>query len=880
VDVNGTRVHLLLGEGGWRGPLVEAHGLAWDPERNGLSLPTVPFRFPTPPGSRELGPGDRRGAARDRFGDVFFIGPGADDIRLLAAGAVAARTWWPRAERAVPEPGGFSAKAPPVPPPPAQLSGLAVTDHHYLLAGQPSLPGLLAFDLHGGGPPVPVRWPPLAGGFVPVDLAPSPWGGAWILDRPPPPTRTRIWLVDRFLRVVDLGRGAGGPRISPDQWIELEAAFPVSVEGLPDGSVLVLDREAASGSTVLRFRDGAPAAFSFSAGELTEAAHDLAFLPAVGAGDSAAGRLLVADAAGNQAFAFAVSAAGDQATPTGDYFPMRMFSGKGIVAGGGSAFYDMGERWLALLDRRQRRHERDGFLVAGPFDGKEPGCVWHRMLLDGCIPPGTEVAVESRAADTPELLAGRPWQVEPAPYRRADGPELPAWRPFPPGSPAGAGTWELLFQDAAGRHLQLRLSLRGDGRRTPRLNVLRLYYPRFSYLRQYLPDIYQEDAHSASFLGRYLANLEGVSTALEGRIESAQTLFDVAATDAEFLPWLASWLGAVLDPEWEEARSRLFLRYAVELFRQRGTRDGLLRAIRLATDPCPDDQIFDRQGVAGQPFGVRIVERYLTRTAPGVVFGDPTEASGPREVTPGARWTPADGAEQLHAAWRAFLGEPPGSEARFPAQLPDSPGLALDWRRFVRSRLAVGYDDVGPGDAGAFRAFLAQRYRRIDDLNDAWGLAGASRAGAFAELELPTEVPGQAVALRDWIQFVSIVLPTARRAHRFSVLVPVRPEDSDADRAFRVGRVERVVRAHKPTHTAYDLRTYFAAFRVGEARAGLETIVGEGSRFVAIVLGRSRLAESYASGAAPWDVADRMVVGRDRVAPAGGEATGRKGDCR
>ena len=52
----------------------------------------------------------------------------------------------------------------------------------------------------------------------------------------------------------------------------------------------------------------------------------------------------------------------------------------------------------------------------------------------------------------------------------------------------------------------------------PRLHALRIYYPRFSYLTRYLPGVYQEDAVSASFLDRFLANVEGTNTAIEDRI--------------------------------------------------------------------------------------------------------------------------------------------------------------------------------------------------------------------------------------------------------------------------------------------------------------------------------------------------------------------------
>jgi len=244
---------------------------------------------------------------------------------------------------------------------------------------------------------------------------------------------------------------------------------------------------------------------------------------------------------------------------------MRQFEGKGLVAAGGCVYYDFQELWFPLVEQPRPQYQLQAKLLlpqpapagspASPpnaFDGKRPGCVWHRLFLDACIPPGAAVLVESRAADVPSLLPSAPWQSEPQPYLRDNGCEIPYVTPQLQGATGRTGTWELLFQNAVGRYLQLRLTLSGNGRNTPRLQALRAYYPRFSYLRQYLPAVYQDDPVSASFLDRYLANVEGFYTVLEGKIEQVQELFDPRIIPAAYLDWLGSWMSIVLDPTWSE----------------------------------------------------------------------------------------------------------------------------------------------------------------------------------------------------------------------------------------------------------------------------------------------------------------------------------------
>jgi phage tail-like protein len=106
---------------------------------------------------------------------------------------------------------------------------------------------------------------------------------------------------------------------------------------------------------------------------------------------------------------------------------------------------------------------------------------------------------------------------------------------------------------------------------------------RSSYLK-YLPAIYGAD----DFLGRFLLIFETILSPVERTIDNLHYYFDARLTPPEVLPWLASWLGLVLDERWPEARRRELIRAAVDLYQWRGTRRGLIEFVRLYTGLTPE----------------------------------------------------------------------------------------------------------------------------------------------------------------------------------------------------------------------------------------------------------------------------------------------------
>ncbi|MCS6844215.1 MAG: phage tail protein [Caldilineales bacterium] len=804
MDVNQTRFHLLHGPADWGACHVNGSEqtlsdlwrehrdppLEWHPASNTLRLArALPWwrgyrGRRTPP----LDLASRRGAARDRYGNWYWINEEETGIRFLPRGARRSVAWWGVADLdaacAAADPGDFAPTASPAPRP-GRLRGLAVTGRHFLVVGDEAAHGLWVFDLHGGGAPLLLRWPEEEP-FTPWDMAATADGGLLVLDR----DHRRYWRLDANLRLwaemaapedawfqptsptapanrerrPALPHGydlAAGPAPAPTS--------PVSIEAGHGDAVWILDTDPARPfSMVYEYRgstqvaayslENAVTAVDPALGEgvtvqASLAAHDFVHLGGfLGAGEGAVDEsrsvLYLAERDGNQVIAFAVDRSQGKLVDQQEFLPLRRWEAKALVAAGDGIYYDFADRWVSLQPVVECHYVGRGVLTTpvpsasavpgAPFDSNLPGCTWHRLMLDAHIPAGAAILVRARAADDPELLRQSGWLAQPAPYLRSGGAELPYFDPWAaePVDRERTGTWELLFQGVKGRYLQLELTLLGTGRSTPAVRSLRAWYPRFSYLEHYLPAIYREEPGPAAFLERWLANVEGFYTQLEDKIEHVAALFDPRTAPPEALDWLGCWLGLVLDPLWPTAKRRFFIRHAHRLYRRRGTVAGILAAIRLYLDEQVDESLFDLDCLARSR--VRLVERFRTRDIGGTVFGDP-----------------------------------------------------------------------GEGDPGGRRPVTAK--------------------------------------------------DVAEAAHRFTVLLP---HDLTAEQR---AMVERIVGLAKPAHTAFELKQYWALFRVGEARLGLDTALGYGSRFEPAVLGDTYLADSYLAPPYPFDVPDRIVVARDRL---------------
>jgi hypothetical protein len=561
MDSNQVRFHLLLGRDDWAGctnqdgtsifqPVPDiGPPFSWNSARFEVTLGKRVNLFPSSAGNQPPTIDQRRGVAQDRFGNMYFIGATSDELLVTSSGTSVTTHFWASQDEISPgcnpPDGTFGVLSAASPAPPLIFSGMAVTELHYLVVGVLEPKGFLVFDLFHGGPPRQYVWPSNID-FAPFDMAPAPGGGVWILDR----RNRRLWALDRGFAVirqdqsrldisqagVDVFAPADGSVAAPAHsrrmfpaGISLSMGSPlgaidaIAVEALPDGTVLLLESlPGRSFSTIYRLRFGRQIGSPVSVNSVlaiiapadqagfTLLGFDFTMIPLEQTpSGQRANTLYVVAANGDQSWAFTADYATDQLalTPLEEFYPMRLFGGRGIVRGATQVYYDSQDRWVPLMVQRRPRYVDAAALFTRVFDSHEPDSTWHKLVLDAAIPPDTDVTVYSRAHNDAGYLLAQDWSREPGPYQRGDGTELP-WTP----TPAGLGTWELLFQRAAGRYMQLQIVLSGNGRLTPRIRALRAYYPRFSYLERYLPAAYREDPRSASFLDRFLANIEGFYT--------------------------------------------------------------------------------------------------------------------------------------------------------------------------------------------------------------------------------------------------------------------------------------------------------------------------------------------------------------------------------
>ena len=258
----------------------------------------------------------------------------------------------------------------------------------------------------------------------------------------------------------------------------------------------------------------------------------------------------------------------------------------------------------------QARHVRRGVLTTYRLDSGGYRTRWGRVFIDACLPTGTGLVIRALTSDSDDVDKPMPASPPARGSRRLRAPELTP--PLPPTGgldsvpvlpvvarvdhAAGATVSPLLSDPLAGgvgwttyesgvgagpgRYLWLQLELTGTESTSPTVRALRVERPGHALLSA-LPRMFSSVDEQADFLHGFLTPAEGMLHDLDTVAAERRLLVDPHTAPDDFLPWLASLAGIVLDQRWPEEARRALLSEVYGLYARRGTAAALERMLQL-----------------------------------------------------------------------------------------------------------------------------------------------------------------------------------------------------------------------------------------------------------------------------------------------------------
>lgn len=145
---------------------------------------------------------------------------------------------------------------------------------------------------------------------------------------------------------------------------------------------------------------------------------------------------------------------------------------------------------------------------------------------------------------------------------------------------------DMLLHEASGRYLWFMAELFGQGEDSPQIHKIKIYFPKETWL-EYLPEIYQQDPVSKSFLERYLGIIQSLFLDMEHNIDGIARYFDPDVAEGDFLNWLAGWVSIDDGYIWSEDKLRYLIKNAMRLYKMRGTLSAMSEIIELYTGQKP-----------------------------------------------------------------------------------------------------------------------------------------------------------------------------------------------------------------------------------------------------------------------------------------------------
>lgn len=240
----------------------------------------------------------------------------------------------------------------------------------------------------------------------------------------------------------------------------------------------------------------------------------------------------------------------------------------------------------------------EGRLYGFALDSGQDQCRWGRLQVQACVPPGTSLSLRAFSADDLDAQAAVVPVLPLQPLAGAAALPLLLWqqrdeatqplfrdpspRPLQAPPEDGFAWFDAPVPAGPGRYLWLVFDFRGTRSQSPRLREVQAEFPGHGLLQQ-LPRTLWRDAAAQQFLHRLLMPVAAVLDEWAAVSDARHRLLDVRTTPATALPWLAGFVGLVLEPCWSEVAQRRLIGAAARLFRTRGTLASLREMLQLLT---------------------------------------------------------------------------------------------------------------------------------------------------------------------------------------------------------------------------------------------------------------------------------------------------------
>lgn len=217
------------------------------------------------------------------------------------------------------------------------------------------------------------------------------------------------------------------------------------------------------------------------------------------------------------------------------------------------------------------------------FDSRERLMAWHRLVMEGNLYGALSVSVYAadslqltgRMETVGEVICGErfSWEKKDALLREylkmeSDNPR------------------DILLCGVEGRFLWLKITIRAQGGRNSRIARIYVYFPKHTWL-SWLPEIYQENEKSASFLERYMGIFQSMYEDMTEKIEKAPGLLEASAGKEAMLYELADWFSIEKKELWNREQLLYLVQNAGRMRRMRGTAEGILEMAGLYTGRKP-----------------------------------------------------------------------------------------------------------------------------------------------------------------------------------------------------------------------------------------------------------------------------------------------------